>query len=87
VVDEVSSRLGVEDEVVLPIDATHSRICKFGGPSDALFLPVLAQLKRLSGICTGKEVSLETCQEALGLPGGFSLQQDINIIKTGKCSL
>ena len=43
-VDEVSSRLGVEDEVLVPIDATHSRICKFNGPSDALFLK---QIKKL----------------------------------------
>ncbi|KAL2049341.1 hypothetical protein ABVK25_010351 [Lepraria finkii] len=68
VVDEISSLLGVEDEVLVPIDATHSRICKFNSPSDALFLPVLAQIKRLSENCTGKQVTSETDQENLQLP-------------------
>ena len=45
-VDEESSRLGVDGEVLIPIEATHSGISKFNGPSDARFLPVLAQIQR-----------------------------------------
>lgn len=46
IVDEVSSRLGIKDEVIIPVDATHRRICRFSGPSDPLYLPVLAQIKQ-----------------------------------------
>ncbi len=46
--DETSSKLGVESEVLIPIDATHGRICKFQSEIDPLFLPVLAQIKRCS---------------------------------------
>ena len=48
VVDEDSSRLGVDGEILIPIEATHSGISKFNGPSDARFLPVLAQIQRCS---------------------------------------
>ena len=48
VVDETSSKLGVESELLIPIDATHRRICKFQSRTDPLFLPVLAQMKRSS---------------------------------------
>lgn len=46
VVDEQSSLLGYKDERVIPVDATHSGICKFSGPSHSLFAPVLAQVKK-----------------------------------------
>ena len=48
IVDETSSKLGVESEVLIPIDATHRRICKFQSRTDPLFLLVLAQIKRCS---------------------------------------
>ena len=48
IVDETSSKLGVESELLIPIDATHRRICKFQSRTDPLFLPVLAQIKRCS---------------------------------------
>ena len=52
IVDEASSKLGVEGEVLIPIDATHRRICKFQSETDPLFLPVLAQIKRCSAQTT-----------------------------------
>ena len=52
VVDETSSRLGVESEVLIPIDATHRQICKYRSETDPLFLPVLAQIQRCSGQST-----------------------------------
>lgn len=48
IVDETSSKLGLESELLIPIDATHSGICKFHGRTDPLFLLVLAQIKRCS---------------------------------------
>ena len=38
--------IGLENERPIPIDATHSDICKFSGVADPLFTPVLAQIKR-----------------------------------------
>lgn len=52
IVDETSSKLRVENEVLIPIDATHRRICKFQSQTDPLFLPVLAQIKRCSAQIT-----------------------------------
>ncbi len=46
VVDEQSSLIGLKDERPIPIDATHSGICKFSGPSHSQYIPVLAQLKK-----------------------------------------
>ncbi|MCJ1231967.1 hypothetical protein MMC12_008647 [Toensbergia leucococca] len=45
VVDERSSLLGLAHERPIPVDATHSGICKFAGPAHPLFTPVLAQIK------------------------------------------
>ncbi|MCJ1473354.1 hypothetical protein MMC13_002005 [Lambiella insularis] len=45
IVDEVSSRLGIEDEVLIPIDSTDSEICKYRSSTDAQFLLVLAQIE------------------------------------------
>ena len=42
----MSARLGVVDELLIPIDADHRRICKFNNPSDPRYLPVLAELRR-----------------------------------------
>ncbi len=42
--------IGLEDERPIPIDATHSDICKFSGVADPLFTPVLAQIKRCASI-------------------------------------
>ena len=52
IVDETSSRLGVESEVLIPIDATHRKICKYRSQTDPLFLPVLAQIQRCSAQST-----------------------------------
>ena len=46
VVDEHSARVGFENETSIPIDATHSDICKFSGPSHAIFIPILAHIQR-----------------------------------------
>ncbi|KAG8528660.1 uncharacterized protein KY384_006347 [Bacidia gigantensis] len=46
IVDEDSSCLEMPNEVLVPIDATHSQICKFRGPSDPNFTIVLGHLKR-----------------------------------------
>ena len=46
IVDDVSARLGVEEELLVPIDADHRHICKFNSPSNPRYLPVLAELRR-----------------------------------------
>ena len=48
IVDKTSSKLRLENELLIPIDATHSGIFKFDNRTDPLFLPVLAQIKRCS---------------------------------------
>ena len=52
IVDETSSKLGLESELLIPIDATHSGICKFHSRTDPLFLLLLAQIKRCSNQST-----------------------------------
>lgn len=52
IVDEASSKLGLDREVLIPIDATHRRICKFQSETDPLFLPLLGQIKRCSAQIT-----------------------------------
>ena len=53
IVDEHSSRLGIEHELLIPIDANHRDICKFQGPSDPLYTTVLLQIIRCSDFESG----------------------------------
>ena len=46
VVDQESSCLGLEHEILIPLDATHRQICKYESPSDPLYILVLAEIKR-----------------------------------------
>ena len=52
IVDEASSKLGLDREVLIPIDATHQRICKFQSETDPLLLPIVGQIKRCSAQIT-----------------------------------
>lgn len=45
-VDEQSSTLGLQNEIVIPLSAsTHRSICKFAGPEDENFESVLMELR------------------------------------------
>lgn len=48
VVDEKSSILGVDGELVIPIEASHSGICKFPCINHPICTPVLGQLEACS---------------------------------------
>ena len=37
---------------MIPIDATHRDICKYETPSDPLYMPVLAEIKRCVDKCS-----------------------------------
>ncbi|KAF6231685.1 hypothetical protein HO173_009987 [Letharia columbiana] len=72
IVDETSSKLGLEDEVLIPIDATHRRICKSQSQTDPLFLPVLAQIKRCSAqITKADQAQVVTNSTTTVVPGHF----------------
>lgn len=77
VVDEQSSLLGLEDERLIPVDATHSGICKFSGPSHSLFAPVLAQVKKC---CQESPSVIRARFEDKRLPGMRIIVLDVKML-------
>lgn len=77
VVDEISARLGVEEELPVPIDADHRRICKFNNPCDPQYLPVLAELRRCVEKATRKSGISANSIPANGISGmaGLSIER------------
>jgi hypothetical protein len=42
--------IGLEGERLIPVDATHSEICKFSSATDPCFTLVLAQIKKCASL-------------------------------------
>ncbi|KAI5793152.1 hypothetical protein EDC01DRAFT_630151 [Geopyxis carbonaria] len=47
IVDKKSAVQEIKGERIIPMDATHSGICKFQGPAHSLTIPVLSHLRKL----------------------------------------
>ena len=65
--------IGLEGERLIPIDATHSEICKFSSATDPCFTLVLAQIKKCASLAVSGSEKMQVMDQGSGNTKSLSL--------------